>query len=105
MALNIMDRRKMFKPLGNYVLIEPIELPDTTPSGLVLPESSKDRPNQGKVIAVGEGILLENGTLSPVRVWVGDTVLFQKYSGIEFKMDSKKFLIMRDTELLGTLSE
>lgn len=95
---------KEFKPLGNYVLIEPIEIPDTTPSGLVLPESSKERPNQGEVISVGDGQLSDRGELIPVSVKCGEVVLFQKYSGIEFKLEGKKFLIMRDTELLGTLS-
>lgn len=91
------------KPLSNYVLIEPIEVPDTTPSGLVLPDSSKDRPNQGKVIAVGEGQLHE-GKLYPTMVGVGDTVLFAKFAGTELKLDGKRYLIMRDTELFGILN-
>lgn len=93
-----------FTPTGNYLLIEPIELPDTTPSGIILPESSKERPNQGKVISVGPGQISDKGDAIPVSVKENDTVLFQKYSGVEFKLEGKKYLIMRDTEILGTLS-
>lgn len=91
------------KPLSNYVLIEPVEVPDTTPSGLVLPESSKDRPNQGKVIAVGDGQMYD-GKMISVNVSVGDMVLFPKYSGTELKLNNKKYIIMRDTDLFGILS-
>lgn len=91
----------MFKPLSNYVLIEPVEIPDTTPSGLVLPESSKEKPNQGKVVAVGEGQITDRGDKILVTVSQGDVVFFNKYSGIEIKLEGKKYLLMRDTELLG----
>lgn len=91
----------MFKPLSNYILIEPGEIPDTTPSGLVLPESSKEKPNQGKVVAVGEGQITDRGDKIPVMVSQGDVVFFNKYSGIEIKLEGKKYLLMRDTELLG----
>lgn len=94
-----------FKPLSNYVLIKPIEIPDTTPSGIVLPESSKDRPNQGKVIAVGDGQLSDRLDHIPVSTKVGDVVLFPKYSGTELKLNGEKFLIMRDTDLFGILSD
>jgi chaperonin GroES len=92
------------KPLSNYVLIEPIEVPDTTPSGLLLPEASKDRPNQGKVVAVGDGQMYD-GKIISVSVKVGDVVLFPRYSGTEMKLKDKKYLIMRDTDLFGILSE
>lgn len=93
----------MFKPLSNYILISPIELPDTTPSGLLLPENSKERPNQGKVIATGNGQRSDNGELIPLNVSVNDVVFFPKYSGMEIKLDGERYLILRDTELLGIL--
>lgn len=91
----------MFQPLSNYVLIEPIEIPDTTPSGLVLPESSKEKPNQGRVVAVGSGQTTDHGDTIPIMVFKEDIVFFNKYSGIEIKLDGKKYLLMRDVELLG----
>lgn len=93
----------MFKPLSNYVLVEPIEAPDTTPSGLVLPESSKEKPNQGRVVSVGNGQVTDHGDTIPVMVFEEDVVFFNKYSGIEIKLDGKKYLLIRDVELLGYL--
>ncbi len=94
----------MFKPLSNYVLILPVELPDTTPSGLLLPESSKERPNQGKVVSVGQGQFTDRGEIIPASVKPNDLVFFQKYSGVEIKLEGKKYLLMRDTDLLGVMS-
>ena len=93
----------MFKPVSNYVLIEPETVPDTTPSGLLLPENSKDKPNQGTVAAVGDGQYTFDGTKIPVMVKVGDRILFPKYSGTELKLGNKKYLIMRDADLFGIL--
>ena len=94
----------MLQPLSNYVLIEPVEVADKTPSGLLLPESSQERPNQGRVVAVGDGQMYE-GKPIPVMVKVGDMVLFPRYSGTEMKFGGKKYLIMRDSDLFGILSE
>lgn len=94
-----------FKPFSNFILVEPIELPDTTPSGLVLPESSKEKPNQGNVMAVGDGQLSDRLERIPISSKVGDRVLFPKYSGTELKLNGKKYLLMRDTDLFGVLSE
>ncbi len=91
----------MFKPIGNYCLIQPVEIPDTTPSGLVLPESSKERPNQGKVVAVGNGQWGNNDERLPISVKVNDTVFFNKFSGMEIKLEGKKYLLIRDMDLLG----
>lgn len=93
-----------FKPLSNYVLILPIDVPDTTPSGIILPESSKDKPNHGTVVAYGEGQRNDRGELIPVSLKDGDQVLFQKYAGVEIKLDGKKYLLMRETDILGILS-
>lgn len=93
-----------FKPLGNYVLIKVVEVPNTTKSGLALPESAIDKPNQGKIIAVGDGIRADNGDLIPLRVSIDDTVLFPKYSGVEIKLEEGKFLLIREQELLGIIA-
>lgn len=89
------------RPLSNYVLIEPNESPDTTPSGLVLPESSKDKPNMGTVEATGTGMYNDHGEPIPMSVTPGDVVLFPKYAGTELKINGKKFLIMRESEIFG----
>ena len=90
-----------FKPLGGRVLIEPIEQEEVTAGGIVLPETAKEKPQQGKVLAAGPGDRDEEGKRIPMEVKVGDTVLFAKYSGTEVKMEGKKLLILRESDLLG----
>jgi chaperonin GroES len=92
-----------FKPLGGRVLVEPIEQEEVTAGGIVLPETAKEKPQQGKILAAGPGDRDEQGKRIPMDVKVGDTVLFAKYSGSEVKMDGKKLLIMRESDLLGIL--
>lgn len=92
-----------FKPLGGRVLVEPIEQEEVTAGGIVLPETAKEKPQQGKILAAGPGDRDEEGKRIPMDVKVGDTVLFAKYSGTEVKMDGKKLLIMRESDLLGIL--
>jgi chaperonin GroES len=92
-----------FKPLGGRVLVEPIEQEEVTAGGIVLPETAKEKPQQGKILAAGPGDRDEEGKRVPMDVKVGDTVLFAKYSGSEVKMDGKKLLIMRESDLLGIL--
>jgi chaperonin GroES len=96
MALNI-------KPLGDRVVVEPIEREETTASGLVLPETAKEKPQEGKVIAAGPGRLNEDGTRLPLEVKVGDRVLYAKYAGTEFKMNDKKYLILGEKDILAVL--
>jgi chaperonin GroES len=90
-----------FKPLGARALIEAIEQEEVTAGGIVLPETAKEKPQQGKVLAVGPGDRNEDGERMEMDVKVGDIVLFAKYSGTEIKMDGKKYLIMRESDLLG----
>lgn len=90
-----------FKPLGSRVLVEPIEQEEVTASGIVLPETAKEKPQQGKILAAGPGDRDEDGERIPMDVKVGDTVLFAKYSGTEVKMDGKKLLILRESDILG----
>ncbi len=89
------------KPLGNRVVIEPIEQEEVTSGGIVLPETAKEKPQKGKVLATGPGDRDDDGKRIPLDVKEGDTVLFAKYSGTEIKMDGKKLLIMRESDLLA----
>lgn len=91
------------RPLGDRVVVEPIEQEDTTASGLLLPETAKEKPQQGKVIAAGKGRRDDNGKLVEMDVQVGDKILFAKYAGTEIKMDGKKLLIMKEADILGVL--
>jgi chaperonin GroES len=92
-----------FKPLGGRVLIEPIEQEEMTAGGIILPETAKEKPQEGKVLAVGPGERDEDGKRIAMEVKVGDKVLFAKYSGTEVKMDGKKLLILRESDLLGII--
>ena len=93
------------KPLGNRVVIEPIEQDEVTASGIVLPETAKEKPQRGNVVAAGPGDRNENGDRIDLDVAVGDVVLFAKYAGTEFKMDGKKLLILRESDLLAIVSD
>ena len=89
------------KPLGSRVVIEPIEQEEITAGGIVLPETAKEKPQQGLVLAVGQGDRDEDGKRIAMDVSVGDKVLFAKYSGTEIKMDGKKLLILRESDILA----
>jgi chaperonin GroES len=92
------------RPLGDRVLVEPIEQEETIAGGmLVLPETAKEKPQQGKVIAVGSGRRDDAGKRIDMDVKQGDRVLFAKYAGTEVKLDGKKLLIMKETDILGIL--
>jgi chaperonin GroES len=90
-----------FKPLGGRVLVEPIEQEEVTAGGIVLPETAKEKPQQGKVLAAGPGDRNDKGERIAMDVKTGDTVLFAKYSGTEVKIDGKKLLILRESDILG----
>ncbi len=90
-----------FKPLGGRVLIEPSEQEEVTAGGLFLPETAKEKPQQGKVLAAGPGDRNDKGERVAMDVKVGDIILFAKYSGTEVKIEGKKLLIMRESDLLG----
>lgn len=91
------------KPLGNRIVVEPIEEEEITAGGIVLPETAKEKPQKGKVLAVGPGERNEKGDYMPLEVEEGNTVLFAKYSGTEIKYDGKKLLIMRENDILAKL--
>lgn len=89
------------KPLGSRLVVEPIEQEDVTASGIVLPETAKEKPQKGKVLSIGPGDRDEEGKRIPMDVKTGDTVLFAKYSGTEIKMDQKKMLILKESDVLA----
>lgn len=90
------------RPLGDRVLIEPAEQEETFAGGqLVLPETAKEKPQQGNILAVGEGRRDEDGERIPMDVKVGDRILFAKYAGTEIKIDGKKLLIMKESDILA----
>jgi len=89
------------KPLGDRLIVEPIEQEEMTASGIVLPETAKEKPMQGKVLAVGPGARKEDGSRIAMDVSKGDTVLYAKYAGTEVKLDNKKYLILKETDVLA----
>ena len=89
------------KPLGDRLIVEPIEEEGTTASGIVLPETAKEKPMQGKVLAIGPGARKEDGSRITMDVSTGDTVLYAKYVGTEVKIESKKYLILKETDVLA----
>ena len=96
-----MASKLKLKPLGGRVITEPIEQEEMTAGGIILPETSKEKPQEGNVLAVGPGERDDKGERIPMEVAVGDKVLFAKYSGTEVKMDGKKLLIMRESDILA----
>jgi chaperonin GroES len=93
------------RPLEDRVLIEPMEQEEVTAGGLYLPETAKEKPQQGKVLAVGPGKRNEDGDLIPMDVKVGDVVLFAKYAGTEVKLNGKKQQIMRTSDILAVMND
>jgi chaperonin GroES len=89
------------KPLGNRVVVEPIEQEEITAGGIVLPETAKEKPQKGTVLSVGPGDRNDKGERVPMDVAQGDTILFAKYSGTEIKLDGKKLLILRESDILA----
>jgi len=89
------------KPLGDRVVVEPIEQEEVTAGGIMLPETAKEKPQQGTILAAGPGGRDEDGKHISMDVKVGDKVLYAKYSGTEFKLDGKKLLILRENDLLA----
>jgi chaperonin GroES len=91
-------------PLHDRILVRRVEQEETTRGGIVIPDTAKDKPQEGEVIAVGKGKINEEGKVRPLDVKEGDRILFAKYAGSEIKLDGEEFLIMREDEVLGILS-
>jgi chaperonin GroES len=92
------------RPLHDRVLIKRIEEQETMRGGIIIPDSAKEKPQEGEVVAAGTGKRLENGQVIPLEVKAGDRVLFGKYSGTEIKLDGEELLILREDEILGILA-
>lgn len=89
------------KPLADRVVLKPIEAEEKTKGGIVLPDTAKDKPQEGEVIAVGPGRILDNGTKLAPEVKVGDRVIYSKYSGTEVKVEGEEYLIIRESDILA----
>ncbi len=92
-----------FRPLHDRVLIKRVEAEEKTKGGIIIPDSAKEKPVEGKVVAVGNGKILEDGKVRALEVKAGDRILFGKYSGTEIKIDGEEHIILREDEVLGIL--
>jgi len=92
-----------YRPLYDKVIIQRLEEQEISAGGIIIPDTAKEKPQQGKVIAVGSGIILKDGSIAPLQVKPGDRVLFSKYGGTEVKFGDENYLIMREDEILGIL--
>ena len=92
------------RPLGDRVVLKPVEKEEKTKSGIVLPDTAKEKPQEGIVQAVGTGRILDNGTKIPMELKVGDKVLYAKYAGNEFKVDEIEYLIVSEKDVLAILA-
>ena len=93
------------KPLGDRLIVRAIDEEETTASGLVLPDTAKEKPQKGKVLAVGDGKLDDDGKRVPLEVSVGDEVLYSKYGGTEIKVDGKELLVLRESDVLARVEK
>jgi len=92
-----------FRPLGDRVLVRRVEEEEKTKGGIIIPDSAKEKPQEGEVLAVGPGARDDTGKLQPLDVKVGDRILFGKWSGTEVKLDGEDLLIMKESDILGVL--
>jgi len=91
------------QPLGDRVVIRPLEAQEKTKGGIIVPDTAKEKPQEGEVTAVGKGKVLENGKTEPLEVKVGDKVLYGKYSGTEIKIDGEDYLIVKEEDILAII--
>lgn len=92
------------KPLGDRVLVKPVEEKEVKKGGIIIPDTAKEKPQEGKVVAVGPGKVDDSGKKIPMDVKEGDTVLYGKYSGTEIKLDGEEYLIMHQDDILGIIA-
>ena len=93
-----------FKPLHDRVLVRRVEADEKTAGGIIIPDSAKEKPQEGEVVAVGSGARADNGTVTPLDVKAGDKILFGKWSGTEIKLDGEDLIIMKESDILGILA-
>ncbi len=94
-----------FRPLHDRVLVQPLDGEEKTAGGIIIPDTAKEKPSEGKVIAVGPGAKNEDGKILPMEVKVGDLVLFGKWSGTEVKIDGVEYSIMKESDIMGIMSK
>ncbi len=92
-----------FRPLHDRVVVEPLESEEKTAGGIIIPDTAKEKPMQGKVVSAGPGARGDDGKVNPLDVKSGDTVLYGKWSGTEVKLDGKTLLIMRESDIMGVI--
>ena len=99
-----MAKRKMkIRPLQDRVIVRQLEEEEKTEGGIIIPDTAKEKPMEGRVVAVGKGKVLEDGKIAPLDVKAGDRVLFSKYAGTEVKLEGEEHLIMREDDILGII--
>ncbi|HXX79793.1 MAG TPA: co-chaperone GroES [Ktedonobacteraceae bacterium] len=94
---------KKIRPVGDRVVVKPSAKEEVTKSGIVIPDTAKEKPQEGTVIAVGSGRLLDNGDRAPIDVREGDRILFAKYGGTEFKLDGEEYLVLKENDILAII--
>lgn len=105
MAETATKAKTNIRPLGDRVLVKAVERTEQTKSGLFLPDTAQEKPQEALVLAVGNGKLLDNGTRTPIDLKPGDKVLYSKYAGTEIKQDEEEYIILRETDILAVISE
>ena len=91
------------KPLGDRVLVKPLEPKEVKKGGIIIPDTAKEKPQEGKVIEVGKGRMLENGKMVPLDVKKGDKILYSKYGGTEIKLEGEEYLILKEEDILAII--
>src|SRR5258708_39916717 len=94
---------KGLRPLGDRILVKRVKEEERTKGGIIIPDTAKEKPQEGKIVAVGKGKYGDDGKLIPIEVKAGDKILFGKYSGSEFKLDGEDLLILREDDILGII--
>ena len=92
------------KPMADRIVVKPIERQETTKGGIFLPDTAKEKPQEGEVLAVGPGKMTDEGNRIPMDIKVGDIVIYAKYGGTEYKLDDEELMILRESDILGILS-
>jgi chaperonin GroES len=93
-----------FRPLHDRIVVKRVEEQETVRGGIIIPDSAKEKPQEGEVVAIGSGAMLEDGTKAPMSVKAGDRILFGKYSGAEVKIDGVEYIVFREDEVLAVLA-
>jgi chaperonin GroES len=95
---------EQFEPLYDRIAVEPLEHEHKTPGGIIIPDTAKDKPIKGKVVAVGHGYKLDSGEVSKLKLKVGDTVIYGKWGGTEVEINGKTLVVMKESDVMGTVS-